>query len=284
MQASTLSQELLSLFDIVRRQADEYTENFSSFSRKSRELDAVKNNMQRVLLEFSKRSAEELEITKTNSESTITTLQSKLDFVDVVYKELEIIQKFADSLQELKASLYSKHLELDSILKSIHHHVKAETDKVFLKSESKVASQITRIENEQTALAGKVNTSLETYRREINSLGEEINRFKNKVTETKFIVDEATKIVGETILAAEKNFEEKLNTRDLEIDKKVASGLESFLKDSNYQRTVERLGSEVTSISKKVNSKQNNPQSKIMIAIGISAFAVILSVVAIVMK
>lgn len=277
--SNTLSQEIVGLFDTVRKQADAYVNVFELLTRKSYELDRQRTAAQKELVAFKAESERCLQHTGQRLEDTLTDFAHKIHHIEEIYGELEQIRQFREELQELKQVLENRSVELDTIIHSIRAVVKKEADAESAKIERRVATKLMAMENDLATFDSRLYSIQEFQKREVVSLGEEIDRFKNKIAETKYIVEETTRIVNDTIERAEGNMGERMLQYNDMLDKKVQDAMKALSSDDDMQRTMRKMGAEVLSLYKRTSILENKSGIALWIAIGGAIAAIAISLI-----
>lgn len=275
----TLSRELVELFDNVSKQADEYIDMFNLLRRKARELDGTRTEMQQYLHSFRAECTDELSANRQNMEQVLQELSNRIDFVQSVYEEMDGIHQLKEALQELRSSYHNRTVELDTVIHSIRTYLRKETETEFLAQEQKLALKIQNMESQLTSFDTRLYNTQDLHRREFMSISEEVNRFKNKITETKFIVDEATKIVNETVELADKNMNEKIRKYSVDIEAKMKTALDAMSAESTLKNKVDKLRVDVNNIEKKVGGSDQSVNIRSAICLGMSAVALLISII-----
>ncbi len=275
----TLSRELVELFDNVSKQADEYIDMFNLLRRKARELDGTRTEMQQYLHSFRAECTDELAAHRQNMEQVLQELSDRIDFVQSVYEEMDGIHQLKEALQELRSSYHNRTVELDTVIHSIRTYLRKETETEFLAQEKKLALKIQNMESQLTSFDTRLYNTQDLHRREFMSISEEVNRFKNKITETKFIVDEATKIVNETVELADKNMNEKIRKYSVDIEAKMKTALDAMSAESTLKNKVDKLRVDVNNIEKKVGGSDQSINIRSALCLGMSAVALLISII-----
>lgn len=225
---NSLSAEIVSLFDVVKNQAGEYSRLFELLSRKGGELERLRLQLHKELLSFHRERETVIEQFKTHEEELHSTFAERVAFVERVYGELERIERTSKVLAELRVGLESKSVELDAVLATIRSAVKGETEKEFLKLEGRVANKLFSFEGDIASFDGRLHSIHEFTRKETSTLSEEVDRFKSKIQDTRFIVEETTKIVNELVERTDQQFKNQLTKYSAMVDEKISEVMDSF--------------------------------------------------------
>lgn len=279
MPNTALSNEIVGLFDRVRQQADSYSAAFEMLTRKGQDIDRQRQGIHQTLMSFKSEGEQHIASFDSAAATTITEFKLRIAKVEELHTGLAQIHQLRDSLIELQSRLESRSVELDTIISTIKHNVKKETKAEFMQQERKIASKLQALENEVTSFDSRLYTIQEFQKREVLNLGDEIDRFKNKIAETKYIVDETTKIVTNTVENAEINFTASLQKFNDEINQRVKSTLETLMGDDQVAQKLNKLQNENSYSMKRIGQLESRLNMVLWISVGTGAVAILLSII-----
>jgi hypothetical protein len=281
-QQSSISQEVLSLFDRIRKQSDEYVMVHDLMTKKSYELDRTRHSAHQQLLTFHTEAQKSISEFVAESTRTLESFKDKISNIEQLYTNLDDIKALAKNLDSLKSSLESKSLDLDTMLHSLRYYIKNETEKEFINQDKRLATKISRIENDVATFDSRLYYIQEQSKREYSTLSEDIDRFKNKVAETKFIIDETTRIVNDTIERAEEEFNKKINNFNKALDGRIAEAMTNFTLEQHDGSFNSKVSMDVNQLLQRVQSTESKLNTCAMIAFSAIAIAVIFGIIGIV--
>lgn len=285
--SKSISKEVGGLFDKIREQALQYSHLMEELEQLARDTALQSGQMREEFEQLREANQGALRRVESTSEETLSTISHKASTLNELYNQLSSIEQTRQALQELNVVLQTQKREIEKIIKTSEAHFKRIADESYLGFENKVAFQFQQIKDEIRVLDKKLLGLLDLHRREMREVQDDIDQFKNKVTETKYIVDETTKIIDAMIEDAESRIDSKIlhahttvrhqlsqmeqNIADAVGDKDSSGGM-----DASTRREVEQLRARMRSLEKNVGSLRS-------ISIGLAIAALVLALVALVL-
>lgn len=214
----SISPEILGLFGTIRQQAHEYNRAFEHFQKESLEIARQNSQLQSLIRDSERRSADTILQLNSAVSSALLEIQQKAESIEGLYNELNSIHELKTSLEKLYLSFEERNAELSFVIDSIKSLVQKQVDKEFSKSEKRVEMAMSQMSNQLISHDQRIWGLQDQQRRSHSLLSDEIDNFKSKVTETKYIVDETTRIVESMIDKAEREMEEKIRRVKTDIE------------------------------------------------------------------
>ncbi len=283
--SKSISAEVAGLFDKIREQARDYGRLMTELDTLARST-AAQGERVREECDFMHAAGEEsLKHVEDTMRSALSTLEHKASTLDSLYEQLSTIEQTRSSLQELSAVLQTQKREIEKIIKTSENQIRRIAEDSYLHFETRVALQFQQIKDDIRVLDNKLVGLLDLHRREMRLVQDDIDQFKNKVTETKYIVDETTKIVTTMIEEAEQRIETKLFHAQLSIQNQYAAAASNAeplpsmdTSSGSYagRREVDLLRDRVKGLEKNVTSLRT-------ISIGLAITAMIIALAALVL-
>lgn len=285
MEQPTINYDIIGLFDKVRKQADAYANIYEMLTRKSYELDRQRHDTHIVTMDFKQRSETSLKQFQDDSRKIQDKFQHEISHVEELYNELYKINEISKDVEQLQFLLNSRAQQVDEMIKTISSIVKRETEKEFLSIEKKIATKIQYVDNLVATFDSRLYSIQEFQKREVTVLGDEIDRFKSKIAETKYIVDETSKIVHNTVENAELQFNEKMNKFYIEVEDRVNKVIFDLTTEKqNLSARAGASGSDITYLNNRVKELSNKVNFSAVVASVIGVIALIVSLLAIIKK
>ncbi|MBX7156498.1 MAG: hypothetical protein K1X91_16200 [Bacteriodetes bacterium] len=285
MEQPTINYDIIGLFDKVRKQADAYANIYEMLTRKSYELDRQRHDTHIATLDFKQRSETSLKQFQDDSRKIQDKFQHEISHVEELYNELYKISEISKDVEQLQFLLNSRAQQVDEMIKTISSIVKRETEKEFLSIEKKIATKIQYVDNLVATFDSRLYSIQEFQKREVTVLGDEIDRFKSKIAETKYIVDETSKIVHNTVENAELQFNEKMNKFYIEVEDRVNKVIFDLTTEKqNLSARAGASGSDITYLNNRVKELSNKVNFSAVVASVIGVIALIISLLAIIKK
>ncbi len=285
MEQPTINYDIIGLFDKVRKQADAYANIYEMLTRKSYELDRQRHDTHIATLDFKQRSETSLKQFQDDSRKIQDKFQHEISHVEELYNELYKISEISKDVEQLQFLLNSRAQQVDEMIKTISSIVKRETEKEFLSIEKKIATKIQYVDNLVATFDSRLYSIQEFQKREVTVLGDEIDRFKSKIAETKYIVDETSKIVHNTVENAELQFNEKMNKFYIEVEDRVNKVIFDLTTEKqNLSARAGASGSDITYLNNRVKELSNKVNFSAVVASVIGVIALIVSLLAIIKK
>ncbi|MFN8367692.1 MAG: hypothetical protein U0Y96_10715 [Candidatus Kapaibacterium sp.] len=285
MEQPTINYDIIGLFDKVRKQADAYANIYEMLTRKSYELDRQRHDTHIATMDFKQRSETSLKQFQDDSRKIQDKFQHEISHVEELYNELYKINEISKDVEQLQFLLNSRAQQVDEMIKTISSIVKRETEKEFLSIEKKIATKIQYVDNLVATFDSRLYSIQEFQKREVTVLGDEIDRFKSKIAETKYIVDETSKIVHNTVENAELQFNEKMNKFYIEVEDRVNKVIFDLTTEKqNLSARAGASGSDITYLNNRVKELSNKVNFSAVVASVIGVIALIVSLLAIIKK
>ncbi|MBL7973876.1 MAG: hypothetical protein JNJ85_03120 [Candidatus Kapabacteria bacterium] len=285
MEQPTINYDIIGLFDKVRKQADAYANIYEMLTRKSYELDRQRHDTHIATMDFKQRSETSLKQFQDDSRKIQDKFQHEISHVEELYNELYKISEISKDVEQLQFLLNSRAQQVDEMIKTISSIVKRETEKEFLSIEKKIATKIQYVDNLVATFDSRLYSIQEFQKREVTVLGDEIDRFKSKIAETKYIVDETSKIVHNTVENAELQFNEKMNKFYIEVEDRVNKVIFDLTTEKqNLSARAGASGSDITYLNNRVKELSNKVNFSAVVASVIGVIALIISLLAIIKK
>lgn len=285
--SKSISKEVGGLFDKIREQALQYSHLMEELEQLARNTALQSDQMQRGFEQLREANHDTLRRVEHTAQEIFTTINHKATTLNELYEELSSIEQTRQALQELNSVLQTQKREIEKIIKTSETHFKRIADESYLGFENKVAFQFQQIKDEIHVLDKKLLGLLDLHRREMREVQEDIDQFKNKVTETKYIVDETTKIIDAMIEDAEGRIDSKILHAHATVRQQL-SQMEQTMLDANLDKgsmgmpevlgrhEVEQLRTRMRGLEKSVGSLRS-------ISIGLAITALILALIALVL-
>lgn len=261
-----ISSQVLGLFDTVRLQAHEYSRAFEQFQKESLEISRMHTALQVQIQDMEHRSNDSAIQLQQSIASALLTIEHKAASIVGLFDELESIHELKASLEKLYNSFEERSAELTYVIDSIKSLVQKQVDKEFSKFEKKSDLTFDQMRTQILSQDQRLWTLQDQQRRAFSMLSSDIDSFKSKITETKFIVDETNKIVENMLSTAETQMDQKLMEVRMFFDEQLAASLRSLKSnivvpdkqfsdelDSFYQREI-ALKRQLTGLEKKYNT------------------------------
>jgi len=275
-----ISTNIASLFDTVRKQADAYANVFELLTRKSYDLDRQRHTTHLATVAMKEESDYALHEFKTKCLEVISEFKHEISEVHELHNELDSIVKLKTVLESLQTNFNANTIQLDDSIKTIASTIKKETEKEFQAIERKVASKIQLIENHVTTFDSRLYSIQEFQKREVSILGDEVDRFKNKIAETKYIVDETNKIVHNMMEKAELQFNEKLAKFHIELDDKVNSVFNQLSNEKNTPKGTtknNKLNNDTSFVTNRIKQLESRINRTMVFTVLIAIVSIIVS-------
>lgn len=278
--SKSISNEVAGLFDKIREQALQYGRLMEDLDESARQIARHEENIRAEFVLLKDSSRETLKLVEENSREALSTINHKAATLNELYDQLSSIEQTRRSLLELNRVLQTQKREIEKIIKSSETQIKRIAEETYLGFESKVALQFQQIKDDIHLVDSRLLSLLDMHRREMRQVQDDIDQFKNKVTETKYIVDETTKIVGTMIEEAEKRIDIKLGAAQASLQHRIQEATlitsEPVVLDNSSnvsRRDVDVLRERIKGLEKSVVSLRS-------LSIGLAAGALILALLA----
>ncbi len=282
--SKSISAEVAGLFDKIREQARDYGRLMVELDTLAR-TTATQGERVREECDFVHAAGQEsLRKVDDTMRSALSTLEHKASTLNALYDQLSTIEQTRASLQELSSVLQTQKKEIEKIIRTSENQIKRIAEESYHHFETRVALQFQQIKDDIRVLDNKLVGLLDLHRREMRLVQDDIDQFKNKVTETKYIVDETTKIVTTMIEEAEHRIETKLFNAQLSIQAQhtIAThaaplpAIDASLGAYAGRREVEQLRDKVKGLEKNIATLRT-------ISIGLAITAMLIALAALIL-
>lgn len=281
--SKSISAEVAGLFEKIREQARDYGRLMVELDTLARSTAAQGERVREECDFMQAAGRETVRRVEDTMRSALTTIEHKATTLNALYDQLSTIEQTRASLQELSSVLQTQRREIEKIIKSSDNQIKRIAEETYLNFETRVALQFQQIKDDIHVIDNKLIGLLDLHRREMRLVQDDIDQFKNKVTETKYIVDETTKIVTTMIEEAEQRIETKLFNAQLALQAQhLASVSIDPLPPLETSSSVSRR--EVDSLRDKVRTMEKSVATLRTISIGLAITAMLTALAALLTK
>jgi hypothetical protein len=276
-----VSQSLLELFGTVRQQAEQYKAVYETLLRKAYELDQFRASAYHEFDQL-KHSVRQLQHSLQSAvESELTQFRDHVQDVQRIYGELAAIEKLRENLSKLEERFVKRTIELDAILLSIRQMVETATDERFGKLEDYIASKLRTIEGDVSTLDSHIYAMQEFFKKEIADLSEDLARYKKKIPETRYILDETSKYIVSMLDEAERRFNDKLNDYSAQVDERIGQALLRLFGNTDLASDLARANARAQEIVRRADALERRMSLSVWISLVLGGVALILALITI---
>jgi len=276
-----VSQSLLELFGTVRQQAEQYKAVYETLLRKAYELDQFRASAYHEFDQL-KHSVRQLQHSLQSAvESELTQFRDHVQDVERIYGELAAIEKLRENLSKLEERFVKRTIELDAILLSIRQMVETATDERFGKLEDYIASKLRTIEGDVSTLDSHIYAMQEFFKKEIADLSEDLARYKKKIPETRYILDETSKYIVSMLDEAERRFNDKLNDYSAQVDERIGQALLRLFGNTDLASDLARANARAQEIVRRADALERRMSLSVWISLVLGGVALILALITI---
>lgn len=276
-----VSQSLLELFSTVRQQAEQYKAVYETLLRKAYELDQFRATAYHEFDQL-KHSVQQLQRALRRSvESELEQFREHVGQVERIYSELATIEQLRDNLIKLEERFAKRTLELDAILLSIRQMIESATDERFGKLEDYIASKLRTIEGDVSTLDSHIYAMQEFFKKEIAELNEELARYKKKIPETRYILDETSKYIVSMLEEAERRFNDKLEDYSAQVDERIGQALSRLFGNTDLASDLARANARAQEIIRRADALERRMSLSVWISLVLGGVALILALITI---
>jgi len=276
-----VSQSLLELFGTVRQQAEQYKAVYETLLRKAYELDQFRASAYHEFDQL-KHSVRQLQHSLQSAvESELTQFRDHVQDVERIYGELAAIEKLRENLSKLEERFVKRTIELDAILLSIRQMVETATDERFGKFEDYIASKLRTIEGDVSTLDSHIYAMQEFFKKEIADLSEDLARYKKKIPETRYILDETSKYIVSMLDEAERRFNDKLNDYSAQVDERIGQALLRLFGNTDLASDLARANARAQEIVRRADALERRMSLSVWISLVLGGVALILALITI---
>ncbi|MCX8051894.1 MAG: hypothetical protein N3B17_08395 [Chlorobi bacterium] len=274
-----VSESLLELFDTVRQQAEQYSAVYETLLRKAYELDRLRATAYQEF-DHLKNSTQKLQQSLQQSvEEAIERLRSQFAHIEKVHAQLSEIESLRDSLVKLEDRFAKRTVELDAVLMTIRHLVETATTERFAKLEDYIAAKLRTIEGDVGTLDSHIYAMQEFFKKEIAELSEELARYKKKIPETRYILDETSKYIVSMLDDAERRFNDKLTEYSAQVDERIGQALARLFGNNDLASDLARANTRAQEIIRRADALERRMSLSVWISLVLGGVALILALI-----
>lgn len=277
----SVSQSLLELFDTVRKQAEQYSAIYETLLRKAYELDRLRATSYQEFDQL-KHSVYQLQHSLRDTvEQHLERLHTQFAHIERLYGELEAIEKLRDNLVKLEERFAKRTIELDAVLMTIRHLVEAATDERFHKLEEYIAAKLRTIEGDVGTLDSHIYAMQEFFKKEIADLSEDLARYKKKIPETRYILDETSKYIVSMLEDAERRFNDKLTEYSAQVDERINQVLSRLFGNNDLAGQLAHANAQAQAIIRRADALERRMSLSVWISLILGGVALVLALITI---
>jgi hypothetical protein len=263
--------DIVDLFDVIRTQAQEYTHAFEVITLQAQDAALQRDAVQKAMKQFQSRHDGAIAELTGMINANLQTFEEKTHYVKKVYSELAQIQALRSSLEELRATFGRHNSKLEAATRDLHKIIERNVTEEFGKLERKVAHRLNKNQEDILNLDMRMQAMHDYQRRELTTIGEDVDDFKSKITETKYIVDETQKIIELSITRAETELQDKIDEMEMLLEsQRKSSPADSTIKS---ERPVSDQSEIISTINAKYDKRIKQLEKKLSTIVNIVAFA-----------
>ncbi|MCS6999898.1 MAG: hypothetical protein RMK00_00485 [Bacteroidota bacterium] len=276
-----VSQSLMELFDTVRKQAEQYAAIYQTLLRKAYELDQLRATSYHEFDQL-KHSVRQLQQSMQDTvEEQLQRLEQRFQDIQRIHQQLTEIERLRDSLVTLEDRFAKRTLELDAVLMTIRHLVETTTTERFTKLEEYIAAKLRTIEGDLGTLDSHIYAMQEFFKKEIADLSEELARYKKKIPETRYILEESSKYIVSMLEDAERRFNDKLNEYNDRVDERIQQALGQLFGNTDLAKQLTRANARAQEILRRADALERRMSLSVWISLVLGGIALILSLITI---
>ena len=280
LESNAISAEVAGLFDTIRKQAHDYCRLMEQLEQRADAMTRLGDELRAEVGSLSESTLAALQRVEETSETTLQTIREKSSDIERIHAELSNIEKTRDAIVSANRDINARRSEIDKLLKTSEQRINQLVGDGFLDLEKKVALQVQQLREELHRLDQRQINLLDKHRRETKMIQNDIDEFKSKVTETKYIVDETTKIVEVMIDEANDEMERKIGSARREVEKMImAVELPEQRSDADHGSRLQTLANENSELRRRLGTLQTRVSTLQFLAVGCGLGAIILSAI-----
>lgn len=283
-ESKSISTEVAGLFDKIREQAREYGRLMAELDELVRQTSAQGDKVRQECDLMRTTGQQSLKHVDDTMKQALATLQHKASTLDALYEQLSSVEQTRTSLQELSSVLQTQKREIEKIIKSSENQIRRIAEESYHNFETRAALQFQQIKDDIRVIDSKLVGLLDLHRREMRIVQDDIDQFKNKVTETKYIVDETTKIVTTMIEEAEHRIDTRITNAQLAMQAQQHSTAASAELSSSSDSGSSAARREVEALRERVKVMEKAIASQRTVSIGLAVTAMLIALAALILK
>lgn len=221
--------ELSELFDTIRLQSTDYETVVDSLRTTvadvNEQREAVSYHLKKIRLE----SKAVLQKLVDNARTIERDIKGRETRIDEVYRELDAISTLKDELLHTQNAVNVNYDELNKAISLIDQTATNKIDDRFAMLEVTVAYKINTMTDRVSRFEDNLTRLNDNLRRTTEVLTHDIDAFRNKITDTSYLVDETIKIVEGMIHDADVRLNERFNNTSVQLDNKAVDVMNALM-------------------------------------------------------
>lgn len=291
-----LSPEFKGLFEVIKRQALEYSKAFEFFEEEKKELVRKQIELQQIGKLLTQEIDEKIQSIEERITAFTTSFEEKYQNFLEIYAELENIHTLIKNLQTLQSNLQSRSLEVENLVTSIQNKylqefqntqkeliqkLDNEMDSVIKKLEVKYALKFKSLDDKFISVEQKLLNQTITQSRQYKILYDDIDTLKDSLQNIKSIIYEERQKIETRFI----EFNEELN-KNLKMFDQIANRVEEQTETTiqSQEEGTLKIKDEIRQLFQQLNEiratyiKQNTKIKRIVIFFTISLILIIVIV------
>jgi len=121
----------------------------------------------------------------------------------------------------------------------------------------------------------------EFFKKEIADLSEDLARYKKKLPETRYILDETSKYIVSMLDEAERRFNDKLNDYSAQVDERIGQALLRLFGNTDLASDLARANARAQEIVRRADALERRMSLSVRISLVLGGVALILALITI---
>ncbi len=218
-----LIEQVSHLYETIQQQVQQYCTVLDQLQQLSTELQQQQQQVRTALSELEETVRRHLEEFHQTAKATEAELKEKSKAILHLYNELSDIVHLKHDLKQLQKEVEKQLRDFQKLTQSLDIFVAERTTALLESFERRMNFQFDKLEKSLSAIEDRFLSLYDRLRRENEALRNDLDDFRHRIPETKFLVDEAMQIINSILSDTEKSLENRLQRARADIQRLVES-------------------------------------------------------------
>ena len=256
-----LIEQVSHLYETIQQQVHQYCTVLDQLQQLSTELQQQQQQVRVALSELEDTVRRHLEEFHRAAKATEAELKEKSKAILHLYNELSDIVHLKHDLKQLQKEIEKQLQDFQKLTQSLDIFVAERTTALLESFERRMNFQFDKLEKSLSAIEDRFLSLYDRLRRENEALRNDLDDFRHRIPETKFLVDEAMQIINSILSDTEKSLENRVQQARADIQRLIEAATPPDVASiEQLQKQVSEVEATLAQIRKDYKALQRNQQ------------------------
>ncbi len=256
-----LIEQVSHLYETIQQQVHQYCTVLDQLQQLSTELQQQQQQVRVALSELEDTVRRHLEEFHRAAKATEAELKEKSKAILHLYNELSDIVHLKHDLKQLQKEIEKQLQDFQKLTQSLDIFVAERTTALLESFERRMNFQFDKLEKSLSAIEDRFLSLYDRLRRENEALRNDLDDFRHRIPETKFLVDEAMQIINSILSDTEKSLENRVQQARADIQRLIEAATPPDVASiEQLQQQVSEVEATLAQIRKDYKALQRNQQ------------------------